>query len=1530
MYFDIEPNTSHIPASSSLITIDQLPFLAQKLPGQRKPDDGKEISGKKSYSSEPSSVGIVIEGSLPGEDILSDVLVDHVVPYLLEKFILNYDDKQMIDREITNRQKAERLLDILTCKSKDDFLVFPTFKESLRKHYEWVYNKLCEDVTDRRFSIPTLTLNGNPCKNPSEIGGVPCLPNVNIERRELLSDVVSKISALKQNQYLVVQGMAGCGKSVLATQAVHKLISERGNNDEGKIYWLSIGKECSDSNDVLLGKMRILCDKLDVNRAPKSVEQGREILRDAFMTRSEALLVLDNVWSHRVIRNFDVGCRIMVTTQDMSVMDVVNGRLASCVRVAEGFQESESLNFFCEALNIPAVENLPVEAKMIHAECKGSPMVISLIASLLDDHRTSETNDTSRWTHYYESLSKRKFSGIRRDRSYEHASIFDAICLSFDNLDNKYKLYYQDFGLFQDDVEIPCQVLQTLWSKSKHEAEDIMKTFVRKSMAMEQYDGVQKSYVYYVHDLQLDFLKYRLLLGGSQMEKDLHLKFVQTYETKCNKEFHNLPDDGYIHFHIGYHAFKSGRLDIFPQIYLDLKFIGEKLRLTGPADVLTDFRKYGTYIVDGKEQNQTFLEELETFTQQMGYKMYGHPDIDIIQLAIQLPNLPSLSKQARQLALSLPNRVYVEWSNSDSTQWKNPESTVLCEDYICSAKFVGCQGNLFVVALNNGDLKLCDFKSSAVHHIFRGHRDTVNCIAVFCPEIFYQQQRNGHIHSRTQDHIMASASNDGTCKLWDLTPFLQKFEASSESSITEDYQDSSPSPKLRPHNKSWTFDSPTDDSYLSFEFHTAPVTFVEFSYDGSQVVSTSKNELLGWSPTNGAIIFKFSLVELNSCHFPTSHSDFILGTTDTEIVVISSQRPTVYNKINAHFLKIVALLFRSKDSFCTVSENEISMWKIYKTPVTEKIQRLRISPRNSVPINNGSSVNAVLDSPQNLGGSLGNFLHPDDYVNSSQKSRSNRSSYGEIGGSFKLLSGRTSPTSKSDIIDSSSTHIELGNCVVHIMREQSISKDKGLFHSAALDSQYGDGDLLVCGTYDHKIVLLQLDKLLFLGEFSAHNGPITAVCFSPVDEFSLLSASADQTTKVWDVANEEKEETESKRTGVYSSLPFEDPLFPSRPDFISLCATHRRTLQVYQASNLVEESQPISAGITAVALLRDGTQAAVGTEEGQIFWVSGINKYVGVVDPEKDKHDKKIESNIKFELIGNHEYTSKVISLQFGHYDNVLASGSSKDILIFKDFQPHWRITLNHESDLIGMHFCFRDSTLVICGENGYVGVKDIDKKSNLEGQKSIKGHNIKFTCTFINKESKKLAMGSEQGLIYLLDLKKNAGIESTEELQCKHSSYVRSVALSMDGEKLAVGHDNGLITIWNLSTAPYKEEQDLILHKSPVEQLRFSSRNFGDAPWLLSCGDQLALWSFEKAMEKLRTTFMQDKRRRRSGESRSCSRLSMEIPADVKVGRQGKRELLQTFLFYGNAARHVSCDSGFSRFVTVDDCGVFYILDII
>jgi hypothetical protein len=35
----------------------------------------------------------------------------------------------------------------------------------------------------------------------------------------------------------------------------------------------------------------------------------------------------------------------------------------------------------------------------------------------------------------------------------------------------------------------------------------------------------------------------------------------------------------------------------FPKLYLDLEFIGDKVKVTGPGDVLVDYKKYSKFIV---------------------------------------------------------------------------------------------------------------------------------------------------------------------------------------------------------------------------------------------------------------------------------------------------------------------------------------------------------------------------------------------------------------------------------------------------------------------------------------------------------------------------------------------------------------------------------------------------------------------------------------------------------------------------------------------------------------------------------------------------------------------------------------------------------------------------------------------------------------------------------------------------------------------------------------------------------------------
>jgi hypothetical protein len=75
----------------------------------------------------------------------------------------------------------------------------------------------------------------------------------------------------------------------------------------------------------------------------------------------------------------------------------------------------------------------------------------------------------------------------------------------------------------------------------------------------------------------------------------------------------------------------------------------------------------------------------------------------------------------------------------------------------------------------------------------------------------------------------------------------------------------------------------------------------------------------------------------------------------------------------------------------------------------------------------------------------------------------------------------------------------------------------------------------------------------------------------------------------------------------------------------------------------------------------------------------------------------------------------------------------------------------------------------------------------------------------------------------------------------------------------------------------------------------------------------------------------MAERRRRRSGESPARSnsnRLSLELPDGSKIGRQGKRELLQQFAFRGNYAKYFVTNPSFDKTLTIDDTGIFYILE--
>ena len=230
-----------------------------------------------------------------------------------------------------------------------------------------------------------------------------------------------------------------------------------------------------------------------------------------------------------------------------------------------------------------------MEARDIHSECKGSPMVISLIGSLISESGRSQRTQrqSGRWSYYlqvctrlppillllvcvfalllFQNLKSRRYSKLRQDNRQE--SVMGAVGMSVENLEEGDRMKYQQLAVFLDDDSIPAKTLEILWDTDRYDVEDTMNRFLvflpilllstrflKKCLAMCEVDR-EGELVYSLHDLQLDFLKTRLR-DDPEKERSLHEQFVSQYLRRVNYRYGDLENDGYIFSHTGYHLHK--------------------------------------------------------------------------------------------------------------------------------------------------------------------------------------------------------------------------------------------------------------------------------------------------------------------------------------------------------------------------------------------------------------------------------------------------------------------------------------------------------------------------------------------------------------------------------------------------------------------------------------------------------------------------------------------------------------------------------------------------------------------------------------------------------------------------------------------------------------------------------------------------------------------------------------------------------------------------------------------------------------
>ncbi|XP_023415719.2 apoptotic protease-activating factor 1 isoform X5 [Loxodonta africana] len=628
------------------------------------------------------------------EALERDIKTAYIMDHMISDGVLTLLEEEKVKIEPTQQQRAAMLIKMIL--QKDNYSYISFYNALLHEGYRDLADRLRGGLPDVSSSNGKDSVGGITSYVRTVLceGGVPQRPVVFVTRKKLVNAIQQKLSKLNgEPGWVTIYGMAGCGKSVLAAEAIrdHSLLE---GCFPGGVHWVSVGKQ---DKSGLLMKLQNLCTRLDQDgnfsqRPPLNIEEAKDRLRILMLRKHpRSLLILDDVWDPWVLKAFDNQCQILLTTRDKSVTDSV----------------------------------------------MGSPLVVSLIGALLRDF-------PNRWEYYLRQLQNKQFKRIRKSSFYDYEALDEAMSISVEMLREDTKNYYTDLSILQKDVKVPTKVLCILWDLETEEAEDILQEFVNKSLLFCDRNG--KSFRYYLHDLQVDFLTEK---NRSQLQ-DLHKKMITQFQRY--HQLHPLSPDQedcmYWYNFLAYHMASANMHKELCALMFSLDWIKAKTELVGPAHLIHEFVEY-RHILD--EKDCTVCENFQEFLSLNGHLLGRQPFPNIVQLGLCEPETSEVYQQAKlQAKQEVDNgTLYLEWINKKNM--KNLSRLVVRPhtDAVYHACFsedgqriasCGADKTLQVFKAETGE-KLLEIKA---------HEDEVLCCAF-----------------SADDRFIATCSVDKQVKIWD-------------------------------------------------------------------------------------------------------------------------------------------------------------------------------------------------------------------------------------------------------------------------------------------------------------------------------------------------------------------------------------------------------------------------------------------------------------------------------------------------------------------------------------------------------------------------------------------------------------------------------------------------------------------------------------------------------------------------------------------------------------------------------------------
>ncbi|XP_071736974.1 probable disease resistance protein At5g66900 [Rutidosis leptorrhynchoides] len=285
---------------------------------------------------------------------------------------------------------------------------------------------------------------------------VPNLPSGIVAFDEPLKKLKDKILAddddtdegFDYGSVVVVAAAGGCGKTTLVTKLCYDPdIQEKFGE---KIFFVTVSET---PNFMVIVNNLFNPITFDQPIPFQSDEDAKHKLGNFLQDKisSPVLIVLDDVWSDSFIEYFQPkikGCKILVTSRtafpkyDVFNFDPLSDEDATTLFLRSAFTESKK--------RPRAVIDDGLVYQMVK-RCKNHPLTLSVVGSSLYGR------DESAWKSMLKSLSHGSSVLDMNLRVRERLE------RSFNILDEEFKEYFLDFGLFPEDQRIPASALLDMW-----------------------------------------------------------------------------------------------------------------------------------------------------------------------------------------------------------------------------------------------------------------------------------------------------------------------------------------------------------------------------------------------------------------------------------------------------------------------------------------------------------------------------------------------------------------------------------------------------------------------------------------------------------------------------------------------------------------------------------------------------------------------------------------------------------------------------------------------------------------------------------------------------------------------------------------------------------------------------------------------------------------------------------------------------------------------------------------------------------